>query len=147
MTDLTARLDAIQARKDAATPGPWRWDENFGESHDTGLALTNEAGAEIVGAYNHHCCSFRDDPSVEDDDAEFIANAPTDIQDLLDLARKQQAAIDAAHPIIRDLIDPDGCSFDHHGGCQAHGYLSLQPGETCPQHDAKAWLEALEAKP
>jgi hypothetical protein len=25
------------------------------------------------------------------------------------------------------------CRFDHHGGCQEHGYLSLEPGERCPQ--------------
>lgn len=41
--------------------------------------------------------------------------------------------------LIRDLTDPEPCSFDHHGGCQAHGYLSLEPGDTCPQHDAKQW--------
>ena len=63
--------------------------------------------------------------------------APKDRADLL-------AIIDAAFPIIRDLIDPDPCEFDHHGGCQAHGYLSLQPGETCPQHDAKEWIKANE---
>lgn len=25
---------------------------------------------------------------------------------------------------------------DHHGGCQAHGYLSLKPGERCPMGEA-----------
>lgn len=44
-----------------------------------------------------------------------------------------------AAALIRELTDPEDCSFDHHGGCQAHGYLSLKPGETCPQADAKAW--------
>lgn len=44
--------------------------------------------------------------------------------------------------LIRDLIDPDGCWFDHHGGCQAHGYLSLEPGEKCPQQEAKELLAA-----
>lgn len=39
--------------------------------------------------------------------------------------------------LLRELIDEDDCWFDHHGGCQAHGYLSLKPGETCPQQDAK----------
>lgn len=42
--------------------------------------------------------------------------------------------------LIRDLADPEPCSFDHHGGCQAHGYLDLKPGELCPQYDAKVWL-------
>lgn len=94
MSDLTDRLDAIRARLDAATPGPWRWDEDYGSKGDEGLALTNDVGAEIVGAYNHHCCSFRDDPTVEDNDAEFIAAAPADVAFLLDLARKQGAALE-----------------------------------------------------
>lgn len=42
--------------------------------------------------------------------------------------------------LVRDMVDPDDCWFDHHGGCQAHGYLSLKPGERCPQAEAKAWL-------
>ena len=58
-----------------------------------------------------------------------------------------RAALEAAAPhmlaeatkLIRDLTDPDDCSFDHHGGCQAHGYLDLRSGDTCPQLDAKAW--------
>ncbi len=33
----------------------------------------------------------------------------------------------------------------HHGGCQAHGYLSLEPGEKCPQQDAKELLKAAGA--
>ena len=47
--------------------------------------------------------------------------------------------------LIADLIDPGDCWFDHHGGCQEHGYLSLEPDEQCPHAEAKAWLrEALE---
>lgn len=45
--------------------------------------------------------------------------------------------------LIRDLVDPDACWFDHHGGCQAHGYLSLEPGEICPQQQAKDFLERI----
>ncbi len=46
--------------------------------------------------------------------------------------------------LIRDLADPDPCWFDHHGGCQAHGYLSLEPGERCPHAEAKDLLGAEE---
>lgn len=48
----------------------------------------------------------------------------------------QQALI-----LIRDLVDEDDCWLDHDGGCQAHGYISLQHGQTCPQQDAKDMLE------
>jgi hypothetical protein len=44
--------------------------------------------------------------------------------------------------LVASLIDRDPCWFDHHGGCQAHGYLSLEPGEKCPQQEAKEWLKA-----
>lgn len=45
--------------------------------------------------------------------------------------------------MVGDMVDPDDCRFDHAGGCQAHGYISLQPGELCPQAEAKAWLASL----
>lgn len=44
--------------------------------------------------------------------------------------------------LIANLVDSDDCWFDHHGGCQAHGYLSLEPGEKCPQQEAKELIEA-----
>ncbi|ASX98968.1 hypothetical protein SEA_ROSIEPOSIE_73 [Arthrobacter phage RosiePosie] len=50
-------------------------------------------------------------------------------------------------PIIRDLLDPDPCERDHNGGCQAHLYLSLKPGDTCPQQTAKNWLELHKEEP
>lgn len=84
MTDARTYLASIKERAEAATPGPWRWDEDFGDGGDTGLALTNDSGAEVVGAYNHHCCSFRDDPSVEDNDAAFIAHSRTDLPRVAD---------------------------------------------------------------
>jgi hypothetical protein len=43
--------------------------------------------------------------------------------------------------ILADLVDPDDCNFDHHGGCQAHTFLSLEPGEICPQQAAKDILD------
>ncbi|MBT8161017.1 MULTISPECIES: hypothetical protein [Arthrobacter] len=54
---------------------------------------------------------------------------------------RAQALAEVA-PLIHSLTDRDYCSFDHHGGCQAHGYLDLQPGETCPQQEAKEFVKA-----
>lgn len=42
--------------------------------------------------------------------------------------------------VMRDLVDVDACWFDHHGGCQAHGFLHLEPGEKCPHAAAKELL-------
>ena len=45
--------------------------------------------------------------------------------------------------VLAELIDSDKCSFDHNGGCQAHGHFP--PDEqawTCPVEDAKNILAA-----
>lgn len=42
--------------------------------------------------------------------------------------------------LIADLVDDGECRFDHHGGCQEHGYLELEPGELCPHAEAKQLL-------
>lgn len=42
--------------------------------------------------------------------------------------------------LLASLVDDDDCWFDHHGGCQAHGYLALEPGEKCPQAELKELL-------
>lgn len=47
------------------------------------------------------------------------------------------ADFERAIALLDDLLDPDPCWFDHHGGCQAHGYLSLGDGERCPVAEGK----------
>jgi hypothetical protein len=42
--------------------------------------------------------------------------------------------------LLESLVDDEDCHFDHHGGCQAHGYLSLDQGELCPQEELKRIL-------
>lgn len=45
--------------------------------------------------------------------------------------------------LLRSLVNEgDPCWYDHHGGCQAHGYLSLELGEKCPHAEAKEILAA-----
>ena len=40
--------------------------------------------------------------------------------------------------IIKDLIDPDSCRFDHHGYCQAHSWFNTHP--RCPHARGKDLL-------
>lgn len=42
--------------------------------------------------------------------------------------------------LLEALTGDDECWFDHHGACQAHGFLSLQPGERCPHAEARDLL-------
>lgn len=59
-------------------------------------------------------------------------------------AESAEAERDKLRALVRGLASPDDCWHDHHGGCQAHGYLSLEPGERCPQAEAKEILAALD---
>jgi hypothetical protein len=40
--------------------------------------------------------------------------------------------------LLEDLADPDPCQYDHHGYCQAHGWLQIEP--RCPHLRAKELL-------
>lgn len=46
-----------------------------------------------------------------------------------------QAVLDVVEPVLVDLTDPDPCSFDQHGHCQAHGWTQTEP--RCPHARAK----------
>lgn len=52
------------------------------------------------------------------------------------------AILSEALDLLADLVDESECRFDHHGGCQMHGYLVLGPGEKCPHQAAKEYLAA-----
>ena len=49
--------------------------------------------------------------------------------------------------LLESLIDSEPCWFDHHGGCQNHLYLSLEPGEICPQQDLKNRVKLATTEP
>lgn len=57
-----------------------------------------------------------------------------------DLARLTER-LKQAYTLLAELVDTEDCWFDHHGGCQAHGYLSLEQGEKCPQFEVKELLK------
>jgi hypothetical protein len=50
---------------------------------------------------------------------------------------KMAAERDMYRDLAEQLYQTDACSFDHHGGCQAHMWLDLQPGEECPDGRAQ----------
>lgn len=60
--------------------------------------------------------------------------------------KKEESTFDLAKTkrLISDLTDPGECHFDHHGGCQEHGYLTLEPGQMCPNQEAKEWVKSYE---
>ena len=85
MTAATAHLDAIEARSNAATEGPWE------------LAGGNEwlspLGIDVGSEFESNR------PTLKAKDAEFIAHARTDVPHLLTLARNQHAALEAVEAL------------------------------------------------
>ncbi|MEU1327187.1 hypothetical protein [Streptomyces microflavus] len=63
------------------------------------------------------------------------ANARIDqlLQEHAQGLRERLALVEA---LVSDFVDPDPCWFDHHGYCQAHGWVGTDPG--CPHGRAKA---------
>ena len=80
-------LDAIAARADASTPGPWHRDHEEGDP-----------GCVSIGDYGWVCSGYLA-PEYDVDseqghaDAEFIAHARTDIPALIARVREQDAVI------------------------------------------------------
>lgn len=56
---------------------------------------------------------------------------------------KVQDERDALLGIVRDLVDPSECRWDHHGYCQAHGWLD---DIECPHARAKKLLPVIEER-
>lgn len=117
-------LEEYEALANAASPAPWRpWQ-------------ANHTPAEVVDP---------DDVSIgriwTGPDAAFII-ASRNIGPALAREVKELRAL------VRDFLDQDRCSFDHHGYCQAHGHLGGEPG-SCPHGRARkmlATIDALETK-
>lgn len=84
---------AMRARADAAVAGPWTW----GVTNDRKWARVYRPGSEL------------DEPTVaqlaDDDNAEFVAHARTDIPALLDALDEARAALRAATAELADAWD------------------------------------------
>lgn len=98
-------LDAIEARANAATQGPWRFWNDGWVGRLTGNP--NVASPPIVAPIRDAWHAHRDGPCPHDTshsraDAEFIAHARTDVPALVALVRAKQSWIDGAK------VDLDG---------------------------------------
>lgn len=81
----------------------------------------------------------------------FVQELPTDLDDLTELTidistvREILALVDEMQRLLDQLTDPSPCWHDHHGGCQAHLFLELEFGETCPNLLSRRLLEELRS--
>lgn len=91
----TSKLDAIAARLEAATPGPW-------SAHDFGYPGQDEPSSIVIhtGEFDWNGIRYGETEVIAHTDwdsqpaanAEFIAHAPTDIAALLEFAIAVEAA-------------------------------------------------------
>lgn len=109
-----AELEAIEARANAATPGPWFDIDQFEEDYPVEIALTNDPGK-----YGHE----QKRSEFTDADRDFIAHARTDIPTLVAEVRRLRAENTRQHAILgtcqacAHTVDnhwEDGC---HEQGC------------------------------
>lgn len=97
MTDITAWIDAAEARCKAATPGPWKYDavENVGENWLIGVINTGVdydwKAQHIVTTDNLHASRCTSGGAIED--AQFIAAARTDLPRALKALRMAMASL------------------------------------------------------
>lgn len=116
-----ARLVEIRERLSKATPGPWLY-------HDCKVGTARVGCYDIISAVNSEVF-ITISSERNDDDGAFIANAPTDIRDLLSEVERLQGVI-AQHDLCHDLhgkVDArafaDGCAAEQRKlyGCAPDG--------------------------
>lgn len=83
--DAVRRLDDIKRDADAATKGPWR-------AEDTGRIQPDVVDAGPSACSDPHCrtCGYVE---ISDGDARFIANARTDVPDLVALVERLRESL------------------------------------------------------
>lgn len=120
-------LAAIQARLDAATPGPWRRVTRMESCGEGDFDVDS-----IPGVLNKCVTSDSDGAAVYLDlmtgeDAEFIANAPADMRALLEFAKKVTASHQPeyweldAFEYSQEGVGCSGCECGKCGDVEAHG--------------------------
>lgn len=98
MTDRNERLKSIKERLEAATPGPWRMGSLSSYNAATGepeaFVYRLDSKDERETYHNRICVRGHEDAMDCDADAEFIANAPSDIGYLLALVERYEKALE-----------------------------------------------------
>lgn len=154
-----ARLAEIEARANAATPGPWSPAPYSGaDPHDRIVVGSNNDWLLNVGALVHEAISPKNPQEYAD--AEFIAHARTDVPALVAEVRRlreREAALEkvvalaeCGPPMHRFPVAPPIIGFtDNEGPIYPPGYDPTKHADDCTGckfNAARAALAALDAK-
>lgn len=127
-------LDAIEARANAATEGPWK---HYPRPNSGPFAYQNEPFPIV----------YRDHPTAgvglviltadrgTEADVAFSAHARTDVPALVAWVRELEEENQKLRALVADLADDGTCWYDHHGYCQEHGWFATDP--KCPHARAR----------
>ncbi len=108
----------------------------------------NERLRELANDWQHQAIGYRDLLDQQESVSVGLRRAYEHACEQRDKYQRRtiewrQAAADVAvecnmyRDLAKDLYDDEPCSFDHHGGCQAHMFLEPEPGATCPHGRAQ----------
>ena len=124
-------MSDLRALAEAATPGPWVMQDNGAGSVYVDSHAFEEGPEPVAGLV-----------SMSRPDARYIsAIDPTTLLALLD-------EVDALRAALEAVVEDTPCRFDHHGGCQEHGYLEPEdPWSPCPVAEAQRLVGLLEQEP
>lgn len=101
MTDPAdhTRLREIEARLEAATPGPWRW-ELCGDDVCDCAALSGEHYGDVLFL----SAGYGDDRIPAKPEYTLIENAPADLRYLLERVRAQSERIEALEAAVGEVV-------------------------------------------
>lgn len=119
----TNRLDSIQERLSAATPGPWAVEDDDGFGHK--VYRPGGWGTLYV------CEELHQGHYDGLNDATFIANTPADVAYLLNLARKQAAQ-------IKTITSLTAAAINIHGRLALRDEITKALKETNDRHEDAA---------
>lgn len=153
----TARLDEIEARANAATPGPWRsmreGNQRYGDSEQffcgasrvDGLPRAYNTQYVIPAIHLEHVSRFKDE------DADFIAHARDDVPALIAEVRRLRSAEQSEDaPMERRLTDRPDMGVCEHGTDRSTDWCvicdrDLFPTvECCPRCKYPLWMHPCE---
>lgn len=119
---MSDRIEEIRERLAKATPGPWTW----GAIEDSGSTVFAPSRKLNLAAVWRNYDS-KDAPQNHEQDAAFIANAPSDIDFLLrELTAAREAIDEAAKALFRErTFHPDLWAWPDRKCAQCHALQIL----------------------
>jgi hypothetical protein len=94
---MTLDIDRIKKLMEAATPGPWCYDDNF----DNIIRPTD--WADIVDSECNECRQYRR-AFARHEDAEFVASARTDVPELVAEVERLRGVVALMDAVVREAV-------------------------------------------